>query len=63
MLRILIELFETKPAHVRKIHFGDMIDLIILKECPIEIKQKVLVIIDHFIYEDKEGDYSLFFVK
>ena len=56
-------MFEIKPKITLKINFGYMVELLSLKDCPIEINQKILIIVDHFIYLDVSGQLTIYLVK
>ena len=56
-------MFEMKPSVKLMVKFGNMVELLSLKDCPIEINQKVLIIIDHFIYMDVSGELTIYLVK
>jgi hypothetical protein len=48
---------------MNEIRFDKMIEMMILGCCPYEIKETILMIIDHVIYIDKNNTYAYEFVK
>lgn len=40
-----------------------MVDLLSIKSCSVEIKESILLIVDHLLYVDEKGDISYHLVK
>jgi hypothetical protein len=55
VLRILVELFEIRERFKQKLKYRKIVDLLSYKDCTVEIRDKILLIIDHLIYADETG--------
>lgn len=63
VIRVVIEQFRVKDRYRHKLNFRKLIQFLSLKNCITEIKYKILGILDHLVYCDRDGEMGEYLIR